>query len=211
SRAVAPKSPARRDHSQAPTAITRPANRANWTGPKPNSAPRNSAASTRAVRMRCLSTAALQAARGGHLRGLAKAALALVVLLHRPVKGGAVEVGPVHGGEIEFAVGRLPEQEVADALLAGGADAQVRFRQIGGGEVAGEQGLGDVVGAQAAGLHPGGQLAGGGSDLPAPAVVHRQHQGAAAAPGAGLGIGDQLLQALAETGALADHPQADVA
>src|SRR5579871_6366678 len=36
------------------------------------------------------------------------------------------EIRPEHGSKIKFRVGRLPEQEIAEPLLAAGADEQVR-------------------------------------------------------------------------------------
>ena len=50
------------------------------------------------------------------------------------------EVGPEGLGDVEFGVGRLPQQEVAQAVLAAGADQQVRVGHIGGIEAAGEAG-----------------------------------------------------------------------
>ena len=47
------------------------------------------------------------------------------------VEGGRREVGPQHVGEVELGVRRLPDQEVADALLATGADEQVEIGQVG--------------------------------------------------------------------------------
>ena len=44
------------------------------------------------------------------------------------VQGFGREVGPIGGREIEFAVGALEGQVVADTLLAAGADDEVRVR-----------------------------------------------------------------------------------
>ncbi len=57
--------------------------------------------------------------------GFPVAAFAVLVLGDDVEQMGLVEVGPEHGGEEEFGVGDLPEQEVADALLAAGADEDV--------------------------------------------------------------------------------------
>src|SRR5712691_11817921 len=40
------------------------------------------------------------------------------------------EVGPQRFADVDLRVCRLPEQEVAHAVLAGGADDQVGFRQL---------------------------------------------------------------------------------
>src|SRR5690606_36016568 len=61
----------------------------------------------------------------------AVAALPAGVVGQRALEFDRIEIGPVGGGEIEFRVGELPEQEVADALLATGAHAEIRCRQVG--------------------------------------------------------------------------------
>ena len=48
------------------------------------------------------------------------------------------EVGPEHVLEDELGIGRLPQQEVGQALLAGGADDQVGVGHPGGAEARGE-------------------------------------------------------------------------
>ena len=48
----------------------------------------------------------------------------------RGVEGGGVEVRPQQVGEVQLGVRELPEQEVGDALLAAGADEQVRLRRV---------------------------------------------------------------------------------
>ena len=46
-------------------------------------------------------------------------------------ESGAVEIGPEARKEDEFGIGRLPEQEIRQALLAARADDQVRIRNAG--------------------------------------------------------------------------------
>ena len=48
----------------------------------------------------------------------------------RAPSASPVEIGPEHVGEQQFGIGRLPEQEIGEALLAGGADDQVERRQV---------------------------------------------------------------------------------
>src|ERR1700716_210376 len=67
---------------------------------------------------------------------------------HAPLVGGerlvevrAAEIGPERLGAVELRVGRLPEQEVAEPHLAGGADNQVRVGQPAGVEVTREVGF----------------------------------------------------------------------
>src|SRR5476649_1458802 len=46
------------------------------------------------------------------------------------IEGRRVKVGPVRFAEVELRVRRLPDQEVAEALVPAGPDDQVRLRQI---------------------------------------------------------------------------------
>ena len=55
----------------------------------------------------------------------AVAALALLVVEDRLEQVPAAEVGPQRVGDPDLGVGDLPEQEVADAHLAAGADQQI--------------------------------------------------------------------------------------
>src|SRR4051794_30348165 len=55
----------------------------------------------------------------------AEAAVARGVFLDRGPERAVVEVGPEVGQEDELGVSRLPEQEVRDALLAGGPDDEI--------------------------------------------------------------------------------------
>src|ERR671912_341714 len=73
-------------------------------------------------------------------RSAAEAALALGVRADGAQEVHAPEVGPQRLAEVELRVGRLPQQEAAEALLAGRADHQVRIRLTLGVEV-----LGDVL------------------------------------------------------------------
>src|SRR5215204_307424 len=55
----------------------------------------------------------------------------LLVVADRLVQVLAIEVRPVHRREVQLAVRGLPEEEVADALLAAGPDDQVGIRHVG--------------------------------------------------------------------------------
>ena len=57
--------------------------------------------------------------------GAAEAPLAAGVPGERRIERRGVEVGPEDVGEVQLRVGELPQQEIADALLAAGADQQV--------------------------------------------------------------------------------------
>src|ERR1700738_5131117 len=72
--------------------------------------------------------------RGGGCGGLdgksAEPAFAAAVLLDRAFQRRAIEVRPVHRREHELRIGRLPEQEVGEPLLARGADDEVGIGKI---------------------------------------------------------------------------------
>src|SRR3954453_22735586 len=56
------------------------------------------------------------------LAGASKAAFAAAVGLDRGIEGRRVEIRPQRLGEVQLAVGKLPEEKIADPLLAAGAD-----------------------------------------------------------------------------------------
>jgi hypothetical protein len=81
---------------------------------------------TRCLSIHCTAT-------GDDTVGLATAAeasLPATVITQRADKLQLAKIGPQHGGEVQFRVGEIPQQEVADAGIAAGADAQIRFRQV---------------------------------------------------------------------------------
>src|SRR5436305_9330422 len=67
------------------------------------------------------------------------------VLLERGAQLGLAEVGPPAVDEDELGVGELPEQEVRDPELAGGADEKVGIWHLGRVQVRGDERLVDVV------------------------------------------------------------------
>src|SRR4051812_45109012 len=99
---------------------------------------------TVAMAMRSFCTAVAAGARGGEFptpphgaagpRGYFRAAVAGAArgeYLAPPPQVAAVHVGPQHVEEHHLGVRRLPQQEVARALLAGGAQEQVDVRHVG--------------------------------------------------------------------------------
>jgi hypothetical protein len=116
-----------------------------------NSAGSSSASSTRAVMTRWRSIAAQPPAARGRRLDAAEAAVALRIGGQRGVDLGGAEVGPQAVGEEQLRVGRLPEQEVADAHLAAGADEQVGVGREAQRHVARQPGLVDLLGLQAFG------------------------------------------------------------
>ena len=81
------------------------------------------------------------------------------------------EVRPEQVGEIQLGIGQLPQQEIADAVLATGADAQVGQRQVARCQARLQQFGGDVFRAQMPGLHFTRQALGGLGDIPLTTVV----------------------------------------
>src|SRR5688572_22672563 len=112
------------------------------------------------------------------LAGAPEAPLAPAVPGERLLESRRVEVGPQALGEKQLRIRKLPEQEVADSLLAPGADEQVRLGRIGHREILGKMLFGDAA-RDGAGL-----LAGKArqrlQDVPAPAVIRRDGQRQAA-------------------------------
>src|SRR2546423_7574560 len=64
------------------------------------------------------------------LAGPSEAALALAIPGNRRVELLGVEIGPQRRGEIQFGIRKLPKQEITDALLASGANEQIRFWRV---------------------------------------------------------------------------------
>jgi len=58
--------------------------------------------------------------------GEAEAAVPLAVGIQGGQEVFFPEIGPQGVGDVEFGIGRLPEEKVAQAVLAAGADHQVR-------------------------------------------------------------------------------------
>ena len=85
----------------------------------------------------------------------------------------AVEVGPEAIGDVDLGVGDLPEEEVGDALLAGGTDDEIGVGHVAGIEGAGDSGLvecferpgsEEVVDGAAPGVGLGGEVGEDGAD-----------------------------------------------
>src|SRR5260221_477826 len=72
------------------------------------------------------------------------------------VEGGSVEVRPVRLGHVQLGVADLPEEVVADAEFAGGADEEVGVGEAGGVEVCRDRGFVDLGGGECAGGGFGG-------------------------------------------------------
>src|SRR3546814_3239923 len=68
----------------------------------------------------------------------AEAALPVPISAQRAQEVDLAKVRPVDLGEIELAVGALPEQEARQSQLAAGADDEVRIRELRDVEMAGD-------------------------------------------------------------------------
>src|SRR3990167_8311532 len=80
-----------------------------------------------AVRTRCLSMA-----RGFDLiTGQTETALASGIRGKCLLELRAIEIRPQDRREMHLGVGKFPQQEIADALLASGADEKIRLRRAG--------------------------------------------------------------------------------
>lgn len=84
---------------------------------------------------------------------------------------GAIEVRPEGFGEIEFGIGRLPREKITEAQFLAGADEQIRVRDVGGGEVLGDRGFGDVGDVELALLNKMSDALAGLGDFGATAIV----------------------------------------
>src|SRR5450631_4691639 len=84
------------------------------------------------------------------LAGAAEPALAPAEGLERLVELGLAERRPVGVGEVELGVGRLPEQEVRQPLLARRPDQQIQLRQPAGLQRRRQLLLGDLLGGDLA-------------------------------------------------------------
>ncbi|MFM1945427.1 MAG: hypothetical protein RI897_4409 [Verrucomicrobiota bacterium] len=115
----------------------------------------------------------------------AEAAVTFGVFVEGVEELGFSEVGPERGGDDEFGVGDLPEEEVRDAEFAAGADEEVRVGHMPGVEVFGEGFFVDLGGVELAFLHFGGEAAAGFDDFVASAVAEGERESEAVIIGEG--------------------------
>src|SRR6188472_1312449 len=96
----------------------------------------------------------------------AESSAAARILLDRGLQARLAEVGPERLVEDELRVGRLPEQEVRDSLLARRADHEVGIAQLRRVQARRERVLGDVLGTETL----GDEASSGVHELRTPAV-----------------------------------------
>src|SRR2546428_1318458 len=178
---------AKAPHSQAATPSSTAQNAIQPFLGSRNNPERNTASRTAAVIPRCLTmiARALPPARQGALRdpppaaafalgffellaGLPEAALALLIPRDRRIELPGVEIRPQRRGKVQLGISKLPKQEIADALLATGANEQIRFGRVIEREMRSELLLGVSLGRQRAAAH---QLQQGLQQTPAAAIV----------------------------------------
>src|ERR1700690_2890681 len=105
------------------------------TSTAPRAGNRKIAARRKPLSIAAVNTRTLSIGRRRELRRrLAEAPLALRVVLESGGQIFGCELGPERVAEIQFGVREIPQQEIADALLAPGADQQVRIRRPGQGK-----------------------------------------------------------------------------
>src|SRR5690554_6312657 len=137
-------------HSQAPSEMIAPVNRAKPAGGRKKMPPIAIGARISAVIIRIFNTSMvavsllLCGAGGDLVVGLAEPALAPGIGFQCLLHLVDFEIGPEHPREVKLRVGQLPQQEVTDALLAGGADKQVRHGQVTDTQVLLDQVISDI-------------------------------------------------------------------
>src|SRR5580658_7762111 len=196
--------PQRRPHSHPIPAAASRSTSATQGGPN-HTAASTGGARTSAETIRHRSVLELAGAKRG-----AVAAFAAVIVAERVFEVALAEIGPHGAGEDELGVSGLPEQEVADALLAAGADDEIGVGHVGGEEMMREEILVDGLGRQRPGLRQLGDGAGGTDDLGAAAIGKRHGQSQPEVVGGQrLGIGDEDDDVLGKARALADDLEPD--
>ena len=101
----------------------------------------------------------------------AKASMPLIILLDSGVELGFSEIGPKRRRDDQLGVGDLPEQKVANAHLAAGADQQIRVGNITRVKVLRNNLLGDFGGVELSGFDLLGDAPHGIDDLRAATVA----------------------------------------
>src|SRR5688572_9313861 len=96
------------------------------------------------------------------------------------------EIGPEFGGDVHLGVGKLPEEEIGETHLAGGADEEVGVGVIASVEMFAEHVDVDHGAIDVAGIDLAEQAFDAIDDLEAAAVTEREDQRQAVVPGGAL-------------------------
>src|SRR5690554_6380775 len=137
-------------HSQAPSEMIAPVNRAKPAGGRKKMPPIAIGARISAVIIRIFNTSMvavsllLCGAGGDLVVGLAEPALAPGIGFQCTLPLIGLEVRPEHLREIDFGVRQVPQQEIADALLASCTDQHVRYGQVTDTQVLLDQVISDI-------------------------------------------------------------------
>src|SRR5436190_2745134 len=118
-------------HSQPPIRISTVTSQMVAIGGSPSITPRNTATSTTAVSTLCLSTSGRLAR--GDARLITRPAvtpLARRERCQRRFELRHVEIRPERVAEENLGVRKIPQQEIADAMVAPGADEQIRVGHV---------------------------------------------------------------------------------
>src|SRR5690349_15886407 len=157
-------------HSHAPIRTSTVTSQMVAMGGRPSITPSSTATRTMAVSTRCLSTAG----RSAHLfAGQAEATFARGEGSQCRLEVRHVEIGPQRLADVQLGVGQIPQQEIADAVIATGADEQIRIADLRERELARETLLVDLLGTQRTARDLRRQAPRGLQDVPAAAVAHR--------------------------------------
>lgn len=80
--------------------------------------------------------------------GFTEATFPLLESQEGAVEFGFVKIGPEGGGDINFAIGHLPQQKITQAHFTAGTDQKIGIRDAVGIKVIVDQGFIDIAGSQ---------------------------------------------------------------
>src|SRR5688572_9463919 len=164
-------------HSHAPMSTSTVISQTVAIGGSPSITPSRMTTSTTAVRTRCLSTVGgLDRLVALLIPGQAEASLPSGERIQRRFEMRHGEIRPQHLAHVDFRIGEIPKEEIADAMIATGADEKIRIGYIAKRQGGREACFVDFFDAQRATRSFGGQLACRPQDVPAPALTDRHLQ-----------------------------------
>src|SRR3954471_2464353 len=154
-------------HSQAPMRTSTVSSQTVAMGGRPSVTTSRTATSAIAVSTRCLSTAGRPERLVAQLvTGLAEPPFTSFEGAERRRELPQVEIRPQRVAHEDLRVRQVPQQEIADSMIAAGTDEQIGIRQVAERQLAGETLLADVVDPQRAASHGRRQLACRLQDVP---------------------------------------------
>src|SRR5262249_45644533 len=142
----------------------------------------------------------------------AELTVALREVLERAEQFLTAEVRPQRVEEEQLGIGRLPEQEVGEPVLAASADKEIGLGQATRKEARGEELGRDRLGIETAFLAGAGKLAGSGRVLFLAAIIEGEGEiETRVVDGAALGVLDHPVDIAGDALAAADDADADIA